>query len=124
VARVDLPSGLVPWLMAGQNVAVPNVVVLLARPEWQRKAACRGAAADGPTGHFTQHPGERKRAIAQCWNECEVRTDCLYYALEQEDEIDGVWGGYSKRERAEFKSRKTSVVLDEARRATAGLPAA
>jgi hypothetical protein len=108
LARVEIARGLIPWLMAGAGAAEPEVVHLLERPEWQKRAACRGSAvAAGESDHFSSHTGHRNRAIKQCWNECPVRSDCLFYALEQEEELDGIWGGYGKSERVEFRRRRT-----------------
>lgn len=61
---------------------------------WRHQAACRDIDLD----IFFPSPGtpnlEAKRICAQC----EVRSECLEYALLRPD-LCGVWGGASERER-------------------------
>lgn len=67
---------------------------------WQEQGACRGK-----TGLFFTERGENAGpAKALCWS-CPVRSTCLEYALVA-NEHDGVWGGYSPRERRALKRQR------------------
>ena len=63
-------------------------------PPWAERAACRYA---DPETFFPEKGGSTKEAKRICAM-CEVREECLSYALEH-DERFGVWGGFSERER-------------------------
>jgi WhiB family redox-sensing transcriptional regulator len=69
------------------------------RPDWMERANCIGVDPDlfFPTGRRYGAAVEVRRAVAIC-NECEVRLECLEYALAN-GEKHGVWGGKSVRER-------------------------
>jgi WhiB family redox-sensing transcriptional regulator len=65
---------------------------------WQDRALC--AQAD-PEAFFPEKGGSTREAKKVC-RACDVRTECLEYALEH-DERFGVWGGLSERERRKLK---------------------
>jgi WhiB family redox-sensing transcriptional regulator len=76
--------------------------MILERPDWQEKAACRGVPTEI---FFPDNPGGQdnvyNKAREFC-QRCEVRTPCLAYALEHETGQRcryGVFGGLSPRER-------------------------
>ena len=71
-----------------------------AEPEWQERALC--AQAD-PEAFFPEKGGSTREAKRICAG-CEVRSECLEYAL-QHDERFGIWGGLSERERRKLKRR-------------------
>lgn len=62
--------------------------------DWQERGLC--AQAD-PEAFFPDRGGSPREAKQIC-SRCEVRAECLAYALEN-DEAFGVWGGLSKPER-------------------------
>jgi WhiB family redox-sensing transcriptional regulator len=70
----------------------------LAEPEgllsWQERALC---AQTDPESFFPEKGGSTREAKRVCTT-CEVRTECLEYALAN-DERFGIWGGLSERER-------------------------
>lgn len=68
--------------------------------EWQERALC--AQAD-PEAFFPEKGGSTREAKRIC-TRCEVRGDCLDFALGA-DERFGVWGGLSERERRKLKRR-------------------
>jgi WhiB family redox-sensing transcriptional regulator len=68
------------------------------RPEWQDFAAC--ATVDGEL-FFPEKGGSTKDAKAVC-KSCEVRAECLGYALDH-GEAFGIWGGLSERERRRLR---------------------
>ena len=69
-------------------------------PEWQEKALC---AQTDPEAFFPEKGGSTREAKRICTG-CEVRAECLEYALEH-DERFGIWGGLSERERRKLKRR-------------------
>ena len=70
---------------------------------WQEKALC----AQTDTESFCQEKGGSTREAKRICVECEVRVECLEYAL-QKDERFGIWGGLSERERRRLKKRVAS----------------
>ena len=67
---------------------------------WQTDALC---AQTDPEAFFPEKGGSTRDAKRICTT-CEVRTECLEYAL-QNDERFGIWGGLSERERRKLKQR-------------------
>lgn len=61
---------------------------------WQLLANCLG---EDPDLFFPERGASTKEAKAVCQG-CEVRGDCLEYALANGEQF-GIWGGLSKRER-------------------------
>ncbi|MFD0923589.1 WhiB family transcriptional regulator [Saccharopolyspora rosea] len=68
--------------------------------EWQERALC---AQTDPEAFFPEKGGSTREAKRICAG-CEVRAECLEYALEH-DERFGIWGGLSERERRKLKRR-------------------
>ncbi|PKW12563.1 transcription factor WhiB [Saccharopolyspora spinosa] len=68
--------------------------------EWQERALC---AQTDPEAFFPEKGGSTREAKRICAG-CEVRSECLEYAL-QHDERFGIWGGLSERERRKLKRR-------------------
>lgn len=71
--------------------------------EWRNDAACKHL---GPRFMFppTDNMVAVKAAISICGT-CPVRSACLNHALEH-DEIYGVWGGTTPRERTQLFRRR------------------
>ncbi|MFD2674543.1 WhiB family transcriptional regulator [Gulosibacter bifidus] len=65
---------------------------------WQADALC---AQTDPEAFFPEKGGSTRDAKMICQS-CEVRAQCLEYALER-DERFGIWGGYSERERRKLR---------------------
>jgi WhiB family redox-sensing transcriptional regulator len=61
---------------------------------WQERALC---AQTDPEAFFPEKGGSTREAKKICTG-CEVRSECLEYAL-LNDERFGIWGGLSERER-------------------------
>jgi WhiB family redox-sensing transcriptional regulator len=70
---------------------------------WQEKALC---AQTDPEAFFPEKGGSTREAKKVCLS-CEVRAECLDYALKN-DERFGIWGGLSERERRRI--RRASAV--------------
>ena len=67
---------------------------------WQDAALC---AETDPEAFFPEKGGSTRPAKRICMA-CEVRVECLEYALEHEDiSRFGIWGGTSERERRRLK---------------------
>lgn len=67
---------------------------------WHERALC---AQTDPEAFFPEKGGSTREAKKVCVS-CEVRAECLEYALEN-DERFGIWGGLSERERRKLKRR-------------------
>jgi WhiB family transcriptional regulator, redox-sensing transcriptional regulator len=67
---------------------------------WQERALC---AQTDPEAFFPEKGGSTREAKKVCLG-CDVRAECLEYALEN-DERFGIWGGLSERERRKLKKR-------------------
>lgn len=66
--------------------------------QWQDRALC---AQTDPEAFFPEKGGSTREAKRICLG-CEVRGECLEYALSN-DERFGIWGGLSERERRRLK---------------------
>jgi len=67
---------------------------------WQERALC---AQTDPEAFFPEKGGSTREAKKVCLT-CDVRSECLEYALGH-DERFGIWGGLSERERRKLKKR-------------------
>jgi WhiB family redox-sensing transcriptional regulator len=67
---------------------------------WQERSLC---AQTDPEAFFPEKGGSTREAKKVCVG-CEVRQECLEYALAN-DERFGIWGGLSERERRKLKKR-------------------
>jgi WhiB family redox-sensing transcriptional regulator len=86
------------------EVVVPLQVVMtptdLAELKWQDKALC---AQVDPEIFFPEKGGSTREPKRVC-QACEVRAECLEYALEHQEHF-GIWGGFSERERRHLARR-------------------
>lgn len=67
---------------------------------WQSDALC---AQTDPEAFFPEKGGSTRDAKKICTT-CEVKGECLQYALHN-DERFGIWGGLSERERRKLRRR-------------------
>lgn len=81
-------------------------MTLIPRPEWFKRATCRGRDPD----QFMQQRGDPKylrkcedRLRLEFCDRCPVWDDCLRYAIAYD--LDGFYGGFGKREREWFTCR-------------------
>ena len=82
---------------------------------WQLSANCLGV---DPDLFFPERGASTKEAKAVCQG-CEVRVDCLEYALANGEKF-GIWGGRSERERRRIRrQRALARAAEAARSATA-----
>jgi WhiB family redox-sensing transcriptional regulator len=100
--RNDVPEN---WFVDPVRLGVPGVRRVRAAVEedalaWQADALC---AQTDPEAFFPEKGGSTRDAKTICTS-CEVRGECLEYAL-QNDERFGIWGGLSERERRKLRRR-------------------
>ena len=100
------PEGPFPSQAATPAQAPSNVLPIFGTPAddtvlgWQERALC---AQTDPEAFFPEKGGSTREAKRVCTG-CEVRAECLEYALAN-DERFGIWGGLSERERRKLKRR-------------------
>jgi WhiB family redox-sensing transcriptional regulator len=75
-------------------------------PEWHERALC---AQTDPEAFFPEKGGSTREAKRIC-SGCEVRAECLDYALAH-DERFGIWGGLSERERRRLRRGELNAVI-------------
>lgn len=80
------------------NVVEMNGLLSDGPLSWQQHALC---AQTDPEAFFPEKGGSTREAKAVC-SACEVRAECLEYALIK-DERFGIWGGMSERERRRLR---------------------
>lgn len=93
------------WFVDPVRLGVPGVrktVVIDDENQlaWQTDSLC---AQTDPEAFFPEKGGSTRDAKKICTS-CEVRNQCLEYALEN-DERFGIWGGLSERERRKLRKR-------------------
>ena len=106
--RRAVPGGIVPdnWFVDPVRLGVPGVRQAHATPAeenqlaWQTDSLC---AQTDPEAFFPEKGGSTRDAKKICTT-CEVRNQCLEYALAN-DERFGIWGGLSERERRKLRKR-------------------
>lgn len=68
------------------------------RPDWMDFANCMGVDAD----LFFPSPGESHADANAVCNACQVKTQCLQYALDNGEKF-GIWGGASEKWRRKVR---------------------
>ncbi len=91
-----------PYQYADKETPTPRDTEDIQPLSWQRDALC---SQTDPEAFFPEKGGSTRDAKKICVS-CDVRDECLNYALAN-DERFGIWGGLSERERR--KLRKTSA---------------
>ena len=86
---------------AGQGIAgILGIGLEADAQSWQEQALC---AETDPEAFFPEKGGSTREAKKICTG-CEVKAQCLEYALAN-DERFGIWGGLSERERRRLRRR-------------------
>jgi WhiB family redox-sensing transcriptional regulator len=70
-------------------------------PRWSERALCKET---DPETFYPEKGGSTREAKRIC-GRCEVKAECLEYALKH-DERYGIWGGLSDRERRRLKRKR------------------
>jgi WhiB family redox-sensing transcriptional regulator len=84
----------------GQGIAGMLGIGEVDTQSWQERALC---AETDPEAFFPEKGGSTREAKKICTG-CEVKAECLEYALAN-DERFGIWGGLSERERRRLRRR-------------------
>jgi WhiB family transcriptional regulator, redox-sensing transcriptional regulator len=107
--RPSVPGRGVPddWFVDPVQLGVPGVRRPVTDDDdalaWQTDSLC---AQTDPEAFFPEKGGSTRDAKKICTS-CEVRSQCLEYAL-QNDERFGIWGGLSERERRKLRKRTSA----------------
>jgi WhiB family redox-sensing transcriptional regulator len=91
------------WFVDPVHLGVPGVRQPVEEENplaWQSDSLC---AQTDPEAFFPEKGGSTRDAKRICQS-CEVKAQCLEYAL-QNDERFGIWGGLSERERRKLRKR-------------------
>src|SRR5699024_423264 len=80
------------------DLGVSGLFVEDEQESWQERALC---PQTDPEAFFPEKGGSTREAKKICTG-CEVKAECLEYALAN-DERFGIWGGLSERERRRIK---------------------
>jgi WhiB family redox-sensing transcriptional regulator len=92
------------WFIDPVELGVPGIRRRTASEDdplaWQTESLC---AQTDPEAFFPEKGGSTRDAKKICGS-CEVKAECLEYAL-QNDERFGIWGGLSERERRKLRKR-------------------
>jgi WhiB family transcriptional regulator, redox-sensing transcriptional regulator len=107
VAQLTSPAAMIPGgghhidrlLQAAGELSIIDGEIPAAL-QWQERALC---AQTDPEAFFPEKGGSVREAKRVCMA-CEVRAECLDYALAH-DERFGIWGGLSERERRRVKKQ-------------------
>ncbi|MGH9014639.1 MAG: WhiB family transcriptional regulator [Acidimicrobiia bacterium] len=100
-------SGLVEPISGSSASAAAVTAALLADVEiagdrrWQERANCLGV---DPDLFFPERGASTREAKSVCRG-CEVRLECLEYALSHGEKF-GIWGGLSERERRRVRRER------------------
>ncbi|MGN8247460.1 WhiB family transcriptional regulator [Cellulomonas soli] len=103
---LDDDEGIPSDVLTAAPAQPSNVLALFGTPEddgpmgWQERSLC---AQTDPEAFFPEKGGSTREAKKVCTS-CDVRAECLEYALAN-DERFGIWGGLSERERRKLKRR-------------------
>lgn len=73
-------------------------------PDWHELALCQET---DPEAFYPDKGGSARAAKGVC-SRCEVRAECLQYALDNNEE-HGVWGGLNEKERRQLKKQRAAA---------------
>lgn len=88
------------------DVIAQLAIATVSQGDWALEALC---AQTDPEIFFPEKGGSNKATKRIC-QRCPVAAECLDYALEN-NEMFGVWGGLSERERRALKAADTSLAV-------------
>ena len=81
-----------------------QIAVDVAGMAWMDDAPC---AETDPEAFFPEKGGSTREARRVC-RTCDVRAECLEYALDH-DERFGIWGGLSERQRHRIRAERNGA---------------
>lgn len=74
--------------------------------DWREQALC---AQHNPEQWFPDQIGNHPDPAAQICRQCPVRTQCLEYAITN-NEMHGIWGGMTAQQRQNISDRRSTQV--------------
>src|SRR6266567_926143 len=88
-----------------------SVIAMLGSADWASRGACRDEDPDlffpiASTGPALEEIARAKAVCARC----QVRAECLSYALETGQDC-GVWGGATEQERRAMRARRNRPIV-------------
>jgi WhiB family transcriptional regulator, redox-sensing transcriptional regulator len=94
-----------PTAIRGQRIHDSNSPVprMADTERWMLHSACSQV---DPNLWYADSPLDQFEAVQIC-SRCEVRPECLYYALRHGEKF-GIWGGYTTAEREQMLKRRVS----------------
>lgn len=78
-------------------------LISLVRDSWRENAACR----ETDTRAFFIGPGQSPNAALAVCGRCEVRNECLEFALDNEENY-GIWGGLNADQRKRLRRQRNN----------------
>lgn len=87
-------------------MTLDELIAMMRGQDWMLDALC---AETDPEAFFPEKGGSTQTAKKICAR-CDVREDCLEYALQRERDghfVQGVWGGKSRIERQLMRGKRT-----------------
>ena len=87
--------------MQDLTVELPDFLGDIEERRWQERANCLGV---DPDLFFPERGASTREAKGVCAG-CEVRIECLEYALQNSEKF-GIWGGMSERERRRIRRQR------------------
>jgi WhiB family redox-sensing transcriptional regulator len=99
----------VPTYTTGGDPMRDGLLDLFGETEWQDRGSC---AQTDPEAFFVARGVSTSEAKQVCMN-CKVKAECLEYALDT-NQVHGVWGGTSGRERRKLKAGRPVPVTPAA----------
>jgi WhiB family redox-sensing transcriptional regulator len=102
---LSLVSGYADWSAPTACEPPAERLEVLGDESWRLSALC---AETDPEAFFPEKGGSTREAKRVCVG-CEVRAECLEYALAN-DERFGIWGGLSERERRRVRLSRRSAI--------------
>jgi WhiB family redox-sensing transcriptional regulator len=94
----DARNAFLRLLMRPGDVPIVTLEDLLQRPAWHARAACHDASLD----LFVLGPYQSPRPGLALCEGCEVRVECLDFAM-ADPNLEGTWGGTTTRERRRLR---------------------
>lgn len=96
-------SGWAPRRPAHRPIPTTSARLDLDLPEWMERGLC---AQTDPEIFFPEKGGSTAGAKRVCQS-CDVRSECLDYAIEHQERF-GIWGGMSERDRRKLAKERAA----------------
>lgn len=83
-----------------------EALCIVNRDSWQAKGACRGHKKPDIWYPHKKSPSDQTIEARNVCVRCEVRDQCLQYAMDNPNEL-GIWGGLTEQQRAGLRKGRT-----------------